>query len=307
MYIPIYWLYFLLMEKDNTRSFSNYLPVEEYSLTWGLHVLDAGNTEIPPNSPYPPGKHPDEYVFSWENGRTISEYQIVYITRGRGIFETAETGRIPINPGQIILLFPGVWHRYRPLKKTGWDESWIGFNGEVADRIMKGFFSRKKAVLSVGYDQELVDIIHSIANLAVEAPPGFQLIMAARTTEALALVRSLSMSFNEADREIARKIQQARYHLLHQSMEEINMNDLARQIGMSYSRFRSLFKEHTGSSPHQYLLSIRMNKARELLRHTELPVSDIAYRTGFSSPYYFARLFKTKTGRTPSDYRTGDA
>ena len=204
MYFPSFRLYILIaMQAEHFQSFSHYLPVEEDALRWGLHVLDAGSTEVPPNSPYPPGKHPAGYDFSWKAGRTLSEYQLVYITRGRGIFETSETGRVPINRGQVFLLFPGVWHRYRPVKKTGWDESWIGFSGEVADRIMNGFFSPEKAVLSVGYDQELEELILSIATLAREAPTGYQLRMAARTTDALAIVRSRAMTFHASGREAA--------------------------------------------------------------------------------------------------------
>lgn len=291
------------MNKEHASRFSHYLPVEENALRWGLHVKDAGNTEVVVNSPYPPGQHPDEYNITWQKGRTLKEYQLVYITRGRGIFETAETGVVQIDPGQAIILFPGVWHRYRPLKKTGWDESWVGFSGDVADRIMNSFFSPEKAVITVGYDQELNDLILSIAELTRTTPPGFQQLMAARTTEALATVRSLAMTHNTADRETDQKIQKARYHLLQYSSEEINMELLAQKLGLSYSRFRSLFKEHTGTAPHQYLLSIRINKACDLLRHTDFTISEIAERTGFSSTYYFSRLFKQKIGCAPTAFK----
>ncbi len=296
-------LHILIMNPSHPSRFSHYLPIEENALRWGLHVKDAGNTAVPANSPYPPGKHPDEYNFSWENGRMLNEYQLVYITRGRGTFETAETGVVRIRSGQVILLFPGVWHRYRPMKKTGWDESWIGFSGEVADRIMNAFFTPAKAVIAVGYDQELQDLILSVAELTRTTPPGYQQLIAARTTEALAIVRSLAMSYSAATRETEQKIQRVRQHLLQHSADEIDMEQLSRTLGLSYSRFRSLFKEHTGSSPHQYLLSIRINKACELLRHTDLPVSEIAERTGFASTYYFSRLFKQKTGFAPSAYK----
>lgn len=168
---------------------------------------------------------------------------------------------------------------------------------------MTAFFSPEKPVLSIGYDQELENLIRSLSHLAKEATAGYRQIMAARTTEALALIRSRSTNFHTANRESARKIQQARYHLHQHHAEEVDMNKLARKLGLSYSRFRSLFKEHTGAAPHQYLISIRVNKARELLRHTELTVSEIAEQTGFSSAYYFARLFKTRTGQTPSTCR----
>ena len=305
MDILIDHLHYLTVKETNITSFSHYLPVEKDALRWGLHVMDAGSTVIPPDSNYPLGRHPDEYLFSWDKGRTLQEYQLVYITRGRGHFETAETGRIKIDAGQVFFLHPGVWHRHRPIKAQGWDEYWIGFHGEVAKRIMDDFFPPDKAVIRVGYDQELLDVIRSVPDLMQKAPAGYQQLMAARTMEALALIRSRAMSYHNADRAVSRKVQQARYFLLEHSVEDIDMDDLARQLGLSYSRFRAMFKEHTGTAPHQYQLDIRMNKARDSLLQSELSISEISDRLGFSSAYYFSRLFKKRNGCSPSKYREG--
>jgi AraC-like DNA-binding protein len=296
-------LHNLTVQMNDTEHFSQYLPVEEDALRWGLYVVNAGFAEILPDSPYPPGRHPEEYHFSGGGWRKLDEYQLVYIARGRGFFETTETGRVRIQAGQVFLLFPGVPHRYRPVKKQGWDESWIGFNGEVAVRLMNEFFTPEKAVIRVGYDQELRDLIHSITDLMQETPAGYQQLMAARTMETLALTRSRAMSYHAADREVMQRVQQARNFLLRHSEEDVDMEKLATQLGLSYSRFRAMFKEHTGTPPHQYQLDIRINKARELLRHSSLSISEIAERLGFSSVYYFSRLFKKREGGSPSEYR----
>lgn len=303
MDILIFNLYVLTVPADETDSFSRYLPVEDDALRWGLHVVDAGFTEIQPDSPYPPGKHPAEYRLSWDQGRTLNEYQLVYITRGRGIFETQETGRIRIEAGQAFILFPGVWHRYHPVRKQGWDENWIGFNGDVAKRIMEGFFSPEKALIQIGHDQELLDLILSVTKLMQQPSAGYQQLIAARAMEVLAQVRLRSLSYRAVDRDVARKVQDARLHLLEHSAEPVDMNDLASQLGLSYSRFRSVFKESTGTSPHQYHLDIRLNKARELLCHSTLTLTEIADRVGFTDAYYFSRLFKKKKGCSPSSYR----
>ncbi len=281
----------------------NYLPVEEDSLRWGLHVTSAGSTECLPNTPYPQQRHPNEYLFSWEEGRTLEEYQLVYITKGRGVLETSQTSRKRIAAGQLFLLFPGVWHRFHPHKKEGWDENWIGFNGEVAKRIMSGFFSPAKPVIQIGFDQELLSVIRSIPTLMKEDPPGVHQLMAARTTEALALIHTHAMSKNDTDRKMIQKVQQARYFLLQNSAEEIDMHDLAKDAGMSYSRFRVVFKKLTGRAPHQYHLDIRMNKALDLLLHSTLTISEIADRVGFASAYYFSRIFKQRSGCSPSEHR----
>jgi len=288
---------------SNDTTFWNHLPVEKDALLWGLNVVTGGSASIPPNTPYRPKRHPDKALFLWEEGRTLEDYQIIYIVKGGGVLETSETSRNRIEAGQVFLLFPGVWHRYQPDIKTGWDENWVGFNGEIADRIMGGFFSPKKPVLPVGFDQELLSLIRSIPDLMDLAHPGYQELMAARTMETIALLRSRALSYNAFDRETVRKVQEARYYLLEHNTEEIDMESLAKQLGLSYSRFRVLFKEQTGTTPHQYQVDIRMKKARDLLLHSTYTISKISERLGFTSAYYFSRIFKQRNGCSPRAYR----
>ena len=82
-------------------------------MAWGLHVVDAGYSLIGPNSPYPPGKHPQDHMFTWEQGRTLESYTLVYITRGQGVIETKRTGLLKVQSGQLFILYPGEWHRYQ--------------------------------------------------------------------------------------------------------------------------------------------------------------------------------------------------
>ncbi len=95
----------------------------------------------------------------------------------------------------------------------------------------------------------------------------------------------------------------ARRYLLSRADGAIDLQQLAARLGMSYSRFRSLFEEHTGMPPRQYHLQIRINKAERLLAETDLTVSEIAARLGFSSVYYFSRLFSKKAGTSPTAFR----
>jgi hypothetical protein len=116
--------------------FYHYPPVDDRAMQWGAYVTGAGRGTIRPSQPYSPHGHPLLYEFNWKRGRTLPEFQAVLITEGRGEFESRETGRRPINPGSLLILFPGVWHRYRPDPRTGWRERWIGFHGEMTHRLL---------------------------------------------------------------------------------------------------------------------------------------------------------------------------
>ena len=285
--------------------FARYLPVEPAARDWGLYVVDGGFLETPPGTPYPPGQHPEAYMFTWEKGRTLKEYQLGYLTRGRGVFESRSAGRLRVAAGDVFLTFPGEWHRYRPLQTTGWDESWIGFDGEYARRLMGRFFSVEKPVLHVGYSEELLECIHVICDLMETPTVGRRPLMAAKAIEALARVRALAMGSDPGDRRLAESLERARLHLLPHSDEGVDLMRLARQLGLSYSRFRRAFRVHTGLSPRQYHLQIRINRAKALLRDTDRPVAAIAEQIGFSSVHYFSRLFSQRTGRAPLRYRCG--
>ena len=95
-----------------------YRPIDNFDLGWGLKVVDAGYTNIRPGDDYPARHHPAPYMFEWETGRRLSNYQIVFIGHGRGVIETERGGRGQIEAGDVFILFPGEWHRYRPRHYT---------------------------------------------------------------------------------------------------------------------------------------------------------------------------------------------
>jgi len=72
---------------------------------------------------------------------------------------------------------------------------------------------------------------------------------------------------------------------------------------MSYSGFRSKFKSETGLSPRQFQLQIRINRAKDMLKQTNLSISEISDILAFCSLFYFSRIFRDKTGFPPNEYR----
>ncbi|MGV2787196.1 helix-turn-helix domain-containing protein, partial [Clostridium perfringens] len=78
---------------------------------------------------------------------------------------------------------------------------------------------------------------------------------------------------------------------------------LSDQVYLSPNYLRSIFKEKTGMTIHDYLTRIRLNKAKELLADDSLKVQDIAQRVGYESTSYFISLFLKSQGVTPNEYR----
>ncbi|MBD0335456.1 MAG: helix-turn-helix domain-containing protein [Cyanobacteria bacterium Co-bin13] len=85
--------------------------------------------------------------------------------------------------------------------------------------------------------------------------------------------------------------------------QNIKLADLAQLAGMSQSHFSRLFKQSMGLSPHQYLLHQRVERAKQLLKHTNQSLIEIALACGFDSHSHFSRQFRQLTGVTPKGYR----
>jgi AraC-like DNA-binding protein len=269
---------------------------------WGLYINVAGCALIPQNSGYPPEGHPTGYNFNWKNGRVLREYQINYITNGEGILETKE-GKFRVEEGSVIILFPGVWHRYRPLKK-GWRENYVGFNGEFANRMFENeFFSDSKPIIKVGFNEELLRYFNEIRQLVKSEKPGYQQICSGLVVCILSSIMSIKKNENFNGKDIERIIQKSCLVIRDNLASNLNMEELAGNLNIGYSNFRKMFKNYTGISPAQYHLSLRIRQAKDLLNNTDLSVKEITFQLGFNSIDYFSRVFKSKTGKTPTNFK----
>src|ERR1039458_1135422 len=106
--------------KSESTLFYRYLPISRRDKNWGLYATTAGESWIAPHTIYPPSGHPKGYAFDWQHGRILDEFVIVYISSGRGRFESEPDFSATIEPGHAFLLLPGVWHRYASDLETGW-------------------------------------------------------------------------------------------------------------------------------------------------------------------------------------------
>ena len=84
---------------------------------------------------------------------------------------------------------------------------------------------------------------------------------------------------------------------------DLSLEDLAGEAAMSTFHFAREFKRATGTTPHQHLIRLRVERAKALLAESQLPLAEVGLRTGFSHQSHFTRLFRRLTGTTPQSYR----
>jgi transcriptional regulator GlxA family with amidase domain len=105
------------------------------------------------------------------------------------------------------------------------------------------------------------------------------------------------------DPELLRRLLRARDRMDAASHEDWPVSRLARVSGVSEAHFSRSFKDAFGLPPHRYLLTRRIERATALLRDTDLPVTEIAFGTGWKSLGTFGRTFRDVTGESPGDFR----
>jgi AraC-like DNA-binding protein len=290
-----------MMHKNNLF----YLSIGSCDEEWGIVVTTVGNQSIPPRANYPPEQHPDSHHFTPEKGRIFNEYQLVYITRGRGWFSSQSVEkRQQVTAGTMILLFPGEWHSYEPDTATGWNEYWVGFRGmHIDNRVKNGFFSKKEPLFKIGVSSAVVGLYEDIIRIAQKEKAGYQQMISSIVLSILGTVYYKNKNRQYSDTYIVDKINEARSIIKNNIEQTLSQEEIAKRLGLGYSWFRRMFKEYTGVSPAQYQLQQKLMRAKELLTTTDRNISEIAYSLHFENAGQFSTFFKKKEGITPTEFR----
>ncbi|WP_147676464.1 AraC family transcriptional regulator [Algibacter pacificus] len=285
------------------NKYRKHLITSKKDKLWGFYINNLGRNVIKKHTKYPSMDHPDQYIFTWEKGRILNEFHIVFITKGTGVFESHATGKIKVSDGDIFLLFPGVWHRYKPQKSTGWTERWVGFSGAIAKQFLSnGFFNADEPIVSKCNTPAVLHHFNTLFKLFDEAAYGYQHVASGVCIQLMAELHNIKSGGSNLD-DLNSMISRAKSIMYKNINSSINLIEIASDLGVSYSKFRIDFKKQTGVSPLQYHLLLKIEKSKELLLNSNKSQKEIAFELGFESEVYFNRLFKIKTGWAPGKFR----
>lgn len=268
-----------------------YLIVNDMDQKYGLWVNTVGFQSIQPDSPYPLKDHPSGYFFNAQKWHVLREYQLVYITKGRGLFSSETAPEKQVCKGCLMVLFPGRWHTYHPYRQTGWNEYYIGFEGPVIDDLVKGdFLSKENQVLEAGLNEELVSLFSRALEIAEADKISSQQYLAGIVLHMVGMILSISKNKIFEIGDVDRKIEQAKIIMNENVFKDIDPEELAMKLNISYSWFRKVFKDYTGYAPAKYFQELKLRKAKQLLVGTsqsvkESPSCSITNPLSISSPY----------------------
>lgn len=283
---------------------AKYLIAKESDYRWGAVISTIGIQETPAGESYPYDVHPKEYIFKVERGRVLHDFHILYIIKGRGWITTAHCPRTGLRAGDAVVIFPEEWHSYAPDRETGWTEAWIDFTGDFAHRIIEQrFFDIRQPVLRVGISDTICSAFNKAFEVAYTEKPAHQQQLAGFAALIVCSLYAKAMQQPYKDDPDIDYINLARKYMRENLSRSLSMEDVAKEVGMGYSKFRKVFRNYTGFSPAQYFINLKLEKAKDYLSNTHLSCKEIAFRVGFDSAAYFNKIFHQRHNITPLEFR----
>jgi len=235
---------------------------------------------------------------------------IHFIKAGRGTLDM-RGHHYDLGPGDIFWIPPGEEAWYEADMKVPWIYYWIGFDGFSANICLeRAELTPDTPVLRApelieevtGYINGMLDANQLTYSNSVKRNALLQLTMASLIDRAERMHKPEdSYAYTGAV-----YAHYARNYIDLNYSEQIRVSELADFIGVNRSYLSSSFKQLMGMSIQDYIVGVRMNRARSLLRGTDLKVNEIAQMVGYEDVLSFSKIFKAKNGMSPKSYRDVD-
>ena len=207
-------------------------------------------------------------------------------------------------PGDCILYRPGETQDYFLSQKVQPRTYWIHFNGDICGKMLETLSLQDVHIVKTEQNRELEYLISRICQYHNLKVPNHGLICSGLMQSILALLSNEVHCLNHApEGKNTDKISELISRIKMVTNLDITVSECADFCNMSKSHFTRVFKRTTGMPPVQFMLGIRIDRAKELLVFTDKAIADIAEASGFQDQNYFARTFKKIAGMSPTQYR----
>ena len=230
------------------------------------------------------------------------DWQVLYVLSGQGVFQVNGRDRL-VGAGHIVIYPPcssQVYH-YRPGDLT--EVYWMHFSGGKMPSIVSFYTPSADPVFPVTVSNEYEVLLQKIIR-ELQLKRKFYLDLANRMGDELLMLIARSIAEqHQSGRSHNQRMEDVMEYMHTHFQENIPVKSYAGRYNMSLSWFIRSFREQTGMSPQQYLIHIRLMKARELLEGTDYNVAEVSRLCGYENPLYFSRLFKIHLGVSPAVYR----
>lgn len=235
---------------------------------------------------------------------TRMNYVIHMVKSGKGrLIKKGKT--FEITAGQAFAIYPGEENTYQADRQEPWSYMWVGFHGLMAEDIMsRTGFTLDSPVITCRRMPEISEIMEGL--LSCSSMNFVDEMM--RTGYLYQLLACMADNENgmpkeESRTDESRYVRTAINLLINSSDPQIKVSEVAKQIGVSRGYLTRIFRKETGTSPQEFQMKYRMEKAGALLRSTDSQVSVVAEELGYADVLSFSKSFHRFFGMSPTEFR----
>ncbi len=226
------------------------------------------------------------------------EYALVFIQAGAAVFSFPQES-FAVQKNSLVFLPKGASYRTDATGDDNYHFTVLSFqlkNADVLARLALPYVTRPKSPHLYQHSFRLAaqlwqrkDILYKLKCQSILSEILHQFLF--------------ETASNIFDSRLAEKLSSAFEIMNRYYTEQLSIGDLAASCKLSQSHFRRLFNQAYGLSPMQYLMNLRINKAKDLIHSDLYSITELAERSGFANIYYFSRVFREFTGFSPTEYR----
>lgn len=263
-------------------------PIKTNSVSYGITPLSVDEEKCAP-------------LHSWGAG-VRNHYLIHYVISGKGTFYCG-TNKYTVKSGQIFVIIPNTIVKYQADEHNPWHYIWATFTGDEVKEIFNSVgISNLNPVITLTNGAEVLQLLRSMpkersSDLAENMRFKSQLYD---------FMSLLVASFKSNEKQQNSYYDIAVRYIKSHFFEELSVDEISAFIGISRKYLYALFKKECGKSPKDYIVDYRIKKACELLKRNDLTISNIAFSVGYRDPLTFSKIFKQKTGLSPTDYKNNN-
>ncbi|MDT8977212.1 AraC family transcriptional regulator [Paenibacillus sp. chi10] len=261
----------------------------------GLRVLFAGESQTVPSHKVGP--------------KLYDYYLLHHIMEGKGKFST-ETKTYELQAGDAFLIAPGRLVSYESDAAQPWKYCWIAFQGSSADDLVgRAGFSEQTPIIRADDHMDVPYQMKHITAAFQERSVAADLIAHGYLHLIMAKYAGIQRQLDDTNRlrpesEMQQTVRQAIQMMSTQYAHPLSIEHIAESLGYSRAYFSRIFKRITDMTPVTFLLKLRIDKGRQLLRERpDLTVEHIAASVGIPDALYFSRQFRRFYGQPPTTYR----
>lgn len=242
--------------------------------------------------------------FATNNLTGRKDFYLQYLYKGEMDVWLDGTKKV-MRPGQVIVYYPHTEYRYAMHGKDTLLYFWVHFTGYGAEELLADCGITNRKLFDVGLSEPIVLGFEGLFREFIVHDSCFD-------QSAAATLMQICVDISRRKSDISGKNTAKMDSRIYRSLAYIHKNynavisveQLAFSEHLSVGRYRTLFRHYTGLSPMEYLITLRINHSRSLILQTDLSIKEIAEAVGYPDQLYFSRIFRSRTGMTPTAYKS---